>query len=365
MTKPLAETIAQVTALPAELALADSIPSWLAALLVAAVASCTAGAPEMKATPQPSTDLAPRLDPELRAVFLEMPAVDVGLGAIAEERRELEAYLAGQPRSPRAVNRTIGGDQPLRVRDYTPERVSEPSAALLWFHGGGWTLGRPEMDEAFLQQLADEVPIRVFSVDYRLAPEHPFPAAHDDARAALAWVREQAGELAVDPTRIFIGGSSSGANLAAGLALRDRDEHGTQTRIAFQLLLYPALDDRLNAPSMYEIADPRTITREFMRNRWQAYLGDGSEPVAYASPARAQNLEGLPAAALVVAELDPMRDEAATFASRLWQSGVGCDLHVFRGTIHGFDVIAPDARISQLGRNVALTALVREAALTR
>jgi acetyl esterase/lipase len=333
---------------------------WLVAPLCVAAASC-AEAPRTTLDRPSTTDLGPRLDAELRGAFVELPIVEVGLNTIQDERRQLETYLAEQRQSPRAVDRRIDGATTLRVRVYDPPATDQPLAALLWFHGGGWTLGRPEMDEVFLQELADAVPLRVFSVDYRLAPEHPFPAAHDDARAALRWLSDHVSELRVDPGRILIGGSSSGANLAAGLALRDRDEHGGRARIAFQLLLYPVLDDRLSSASMAELADPRTITRAFMQSHWQAYIGGQGEPSAYASPARAQDVLGLPDTALIVAELDPLRDEATTFAARLWQSGVGCDLHVFRGTIHGFDVIAPDSSIARLARNVVVTSLQREA----
>jgi acetyl esterase/lipase len=306
------------------------------------------------------TDLAHIVDPQLRAALVSMPEIEVTLAAIRQDRQQLDDFLATMPRSERATNRTIpgsSGSPPVRVRIYRPATAEATLPALVWLHGGGWTLGRPEMDETFLQRLADDVPLVVISVDYRLAPEHPYPAPLDDAEATLDWTTAAAAELGLDPAQIFVGGTSSGANLAAGLAVRRRDR-GSGPAVAFQLLLYPVLDDRLATPSMHGIADRRTITREFMRHRWNAYLGKG-DVAADASPARATDLARLPPAALLVAELDPLRDEAVAYATRLWSSGVGCDLHVFRGGIHGFDVIAPTSSLSKLATDFAISSLRR------
>lgn len=301
-------------------------------------------------------NIASRVDIQLRPVFEEMPPVDTTLNAISKNRQELEAYLANVPRSSRAQDRVVSASS-VRVRIYQPSILKKNSSALLWFHGGGWTLGKPEMDEAFLQKLADEASILVVSVDYRLAPEHPFPAAHNDARAVLSWIRDNTLDLNVDPNRIHIGGSSSGANIAAGLALYERDNKKEFPKIASMLLYYPVLDDRLNTLSMAEINDPRTITKSFIKSRWEAYIGTGKSPSPYASPARAKHLKRMPITTLLVAELDPLRDEAVSFASRLWSDGVGCDLHVFRGGIHGFDVIAPESDLSKLALKITIEAI--------
>jgi acetyl esterase/lipase len=340
------------------------MPLYLPALVAALSMACSSMPP---AEPPVLRDIASRVDPELRELFAAMPpfTIEVSQAKVEEERRMLDEYLQYIPRSPGAVDRKIPGPPnapEVRVRIYRPTESSTPLPALLWFHGGAWTFGKPEMDEAFLQRLADEVPMVVASVDYRLAPEHPFPAAHDDGHSALQWLRSATTELVVDPDRIFVGGSSSGANLAAGLAIREQVSPPNSTpKLAFQLLFYPVLDSRLETRSMRSIADPRTITREFMQHRWRTYLGESKETPPEASPALAVDLEGLAPAAHLTAELDPLRDEAISYAQRLWESGVACDLHVFRGAMHGFDVMAPDARVTQAAFSTIVHSLRRAA----
>jgi acetyl esterase len=298
--------------------------------------------------PNAITNLEPWLDPELLAVFASLPAVAMGTAAIGRERQEL-APLQEQMRSERFVERHVPGHTAsapaVRVRTYRPARVAGHLPALVWMHGGAWSLGGPEFDEHLLRKVADEAELFAISVDYRLAPEHPFPAALFDCEAALRWASTSARELGVDTARICVGGSSAGANLAAGLCLKLRDDAGPQP--VQQLLLYPALDDRLNTPSMQTLADPRTLTREFMRERWQAYLGDATDTSPYAAPARATNLAQLPSAAILAAELDPLRDEAVEYASRLWHAAVSCELRVLRGAIHGCDAIAPNSAVAR------------------
>lgn len=294
---------------------------------------------------KPITDLEPWLIPELRRVFAVLPEVAIGTQAVKRERVELEPLLE-LARSEQFEDRVVPAEAAhpeVRMRCYMPESVKGKGAvpALIWMHGGAWSLGGPEFDEHMLRRFADSAGLFTVSVDYRLAPEQPFPAALLDCEAALRWTSNNARELGVDPLRLCVGGSSAGANLAAGLCLKLRDEHGPKP--ALQLLMYPALDDRLTTPSMMSLADRRTITSEFMRDRWKDYLGAHGEHSPYAVPVRAKDVAGLPPTLLLAAELDPLRDEALDYAMRLWYAAVSCEVHVLSGVVHGFDALVPDA----------------------
>ena len=304
-------------------------------------------------------DLESRLDPQLREIFRVLPPIAIGREVVQRERVELSDALREVERPPGFSDRFIPGlehDPLVRLRSYRPPAASGRLPALIWLHGGGWTLGVPEVDERMLQEFADQVALQIVSVDYRLAPEHPFPAALRDAEAALRWTFEHSAELQVDPEQLFVGGSSAGANLAAGLCVKLRD--GAQPNPAFQLLLYPALDDRLDTPSMHEIADRRTIHREFLRDCWRSYLGS-AVPNPYSSPARAEELSGLAPALIIAAELDPLRDEAVRHAVRLWQAAVRCELHVLQGAIHGVDALARTSALARLVTGLARDGLSR------
>ena len=225
----------------------------------------------------------------------------------------------------------------VRALVYRPADDSATTAGLLWLHGGGYVMGRPEVDHPHSSWLAKELGIVVVSVDYRLAPEHPFPAGLDDASAALDWVHQHAVELGIDPRRIAVGGSSAGGGLAAALAQRAHDEG--RSPVAFQLLVYPAIDDRSAAGPLGE----RTWlvwTSTSTRFAWRSYLGrppGGPEHRPYAAPARRADLTGLPPAWIGVGDVDPFHDEALAYAGRLAASGVPCDLHVEPGMYHGAD----------------------------
>jgi acetyl esterase/lipase len=240
------------------------------------------------------------------------------------------------------------GAPAVRVRVYVPQGHPVPLPALLWIHGGGYVLGFVEMDDHRLAELARTIPCVVASVDYRLAPEHPFPAPLEDCYAGLRWLYRTAGQLGVAPNRIALGGASAGG-LAAALALLARDR--AEVPVIFQLLIYPMLDDRNQTPSSHEITDPRLVwTREMNLIGWRSYLGrePGSADVpAYAVPARAEPLAGLPPAYVVVGELDLFRDEDIEYAQRLLQAGVPTELHVLPGAFHGWDVFAPDASLTK------------------
>jgi acetyl esterase/lipase len=177
------------------------------------------------------------------------------------------------------------------------------------------------------------------SVDYRLAPEHPFPSGLEDCYAALLWLAKESGELGVDAERIAVFGQSAGGGLAAGLALLARDRGGPS--LCFQLLGIPELDDRLETPSMVAFTDTPMWNRPSAERSWRYYLGEepNGDTSVYAAPARAEDLSGLPPAYVSTCEYDPLRDEGMIYALRLLQAGVSVELHQFAGTFHGSTIL--------------------------
>ena len=227
----------------------------------------------------------------------------------------------------------------VRLRIYKPENTSAPTPVLLWMHGGGYVIGRPEQDDASCVQYVRDLGITIVSVDYRCAPKHPFPAGLDDCHAALKWVASHAQEFHIDPKRIAVGGNSAGGGLAAALAQLAHDRN--EIKVAFQLLIYPMLDDRTVLHT--DIDDSSNITWHHNDNEfgWESYLGQkcGVEDVpAYSVPARRADLSGLPPAWIGVGDLDIFHDEDVAYANRLKNNGVECDLHIVTGAFHGFDV---------------------------
>jgi acetyl esterase/lipase len=237
------------------------------------------------------------------------------------------------------------------VRVYRPE-AGASGAALLWLHGGGLILGTPAMDDTRCGAFARELGLVVVSVDYRVAPEHPFPAALDDARAAWGWLQGAAAELGVDPARVAVGGASAGGGLAASLAQRLRDEGAARPVIqpAAQLLLYPMLDDRTAARRELDGAGHLVWHNRSNRAGWSAYLGrppGAPELPAYAAAARCHDLRGLPPAWIGVGDLDLFLDEGRAYAERLQRDGVETALHEVAGAPHGFDALAPDVPLAR------------------
>lgn len=236
----------------------------------------------------------------------------------------------------------------LRLRLYKPLKASGPIPVLVWFHGGGHLVGNLNQSDALLLKYVREVGIAVASVDYRLAPEHPFPADLDDAYGALKWVHDQAEQLGLDPQRIAVGGESAGGGLAAALAQRARDRG--EVRPAFQLLIYPMLDDRTQSA-------PEKAEREYVvwtpasnRFAWEAYLrrSPGSDSVPPGSvPARRADLSGLPPAWIGVGTIDLFHDEDVAYARRLQACGVDCELVTVPGAFHGFDGASPRSLVAQ------------------
>ncbi|WP_372865269.1 alpha/beta hydrolase [Spongiibacter sp.] len=227
-----------------------------------------------------------------------------------------------------------GDDQPMRLRIYRPESATEPPLpAIVYLHGGGFVLCSLDTHDNICRALCNSAGAVVVSVDYRLAPEQPFPAAPEDGYQALLWLYQQAAELGIDAQAITVAGDSAGANLAAVLCLLSRDRNGPV--INKQLLLYPALDARCNSPSMAEFAEGYLLSREQMRWFWQQYLPPSQQHSPYAQP-RLADLSGLPPAIVITAEYDPLRDEGAAFAEALMQAGNQVDYQCAGGQIHGF-----------------------------
>ncbi len=230
-----------------------------------------------------------------------------------------------------------GPGGPLRLRIYEPPGEG-PWPVTLYFYGGGFVLGRPEQSDHICRALARRAGTLVVSVDYRLAPEAPFPAAVDDALAALRWLHRHAGELRGDPIRMAVAGDSAGGNLAAVLAQQAR-HHGISLR--HQLLFYPPLDAAMDTDSWGEMASGYAFTAALMRWYWRQYLPDAASAAdTRASPLRERNLDGLPGATIFTAEYDILRDEAEAYASALQTAGVAVTLWRWPGHIHGFLLLA-------------------------
>jgi len=283
------------------------------------------------------------MNPELEPFIPLFPPADLTDPVTA--RKDLAA-LSAAAHAPDTTtmeiqDRTVRADPDVPVRIYRPHRAQ---GAIVWLHGGGYVMGDLETEHPWAVRVADGSGAVVISVGYRLAPEHRFPAALDDAWAALAWVVEHAAELGIDPERIAVGGHAAGAGLAAAVALRARDQQGPP--IGFQLLSQPELDDRQETWSARNFTDTPFMTRDKVAASWRHYLGSAAAS-PYAAPARAMDVSGLPPAYIATAEFDPNRDEAIGYAQRLLQAGVSVELHQWPGTFHGSQAIL-SAGVSRL-----------------
>jgi acetyl esterase len=298
------------------------------------------------------------MDPELEAFISFLPELDLTDPVAA--RRNFSEGAAARP-APDTTgleieDRTVPADPDVPVRIYRPHQAR---GAVVWLHGGAWVVGDLDTEHLWAPWLAKCAAAVVVSVGYRLAPEHPFPAALDDAYAVLTWTAEHATELGIDRERIAVGGHSAGGGLAAAAALRARDEQGPPIR--FQLLNQAGLDDRQETWSARNFTTTPWMNRDKMTASWRYYLG--SQPATpYAAPARATNLSGLPPAYIATAEFDPNRDENIDYALRLLQSGVSVELHQWPGTFHGSQAIS-SADVSQ--RQIAELGAVLHRALAR
>jgi acetyl esterase len=282
------------------------------------------------------------LDPQAKAVLDQLEALGgPPLHALpVADARAMMAALVGMSAPatlPLAAvaDRTVpgpAGEVPVRI--YTPQG-SGPRSVIVYFHGGGWVLGGLDTHDGVCRELAAGTGAVIVSVDYRLAPEHKFPAAADDCYAALVWVATNAAAIGGDAARIAIAGDSAGGNLTCVTALRARDEGGPALRL--QLPVYPVTDHSFDRPSYRENATGYLLETAAMEWFWDHYLptpSAGTHP--YASPLRAADLRGLPPALVITAEFDPLRDEGEAYARRLQEAGVPTTLSRYDGMIHGF-----------------------------
>ncbi|UMP01450.1 alpha/beta hydrolase [Amycolatopsis sp. EV170708-02-1] len=276
------------------------------------------------------------MDPELEAFIALFPAANLD-DPIADREKLAKLATSVPPPDTSAMeveDRTVPGDPGVPIRIYRPR---EAQGAVIWLHGGGWVMGNLETEHPWAARLAEASDAVVISVEYRLAPENPFPAAFDDVYAVLNWTADHAAELGVSPDRIAVGGHSAGGGLAAATALRVRDEGGP--RICFQLLNQPGLDDRQESWSARNFTDTPWMNRAKITAAWGHYLNGKPAPSPYAAPSRATDLSGLPPAYVAAAEFCPNRDENIEYALRLLQAGVSVELHQWPGTFHGSQAI--------------------------
>jgi len=246
----------------------------------------------------------------------------------------------------------------IRLRIYKPKSITTPTPVLIWLHGGGYVMGKPEMDDFSCAQYVRELGIPIVSVDYRYAPKHPFPAGLEDSYSALKWVESHSQQLGLDAKRIAIGGASAGGGLAAALVQLAHDRQ--EIKPVFQLLVYPMLDDRTVLRADIDDSNNFTWTQESNRFGWESYLGKkcGTEDVpAYSVPARRKDLSGLPPAWIGVGTLDVFHDEDVAYAQRLKECDVECEIYIAPDAFHGFDVFDPQLSIVQEFRKSQVAAL--------
>jgi acetyl esterase/lipase len=292
-----------------------------------------------------------RLDPESREPLEGLlAALPGGFNAIAdiEQRRAVVSQLLVAPElDPRVTmeDRMIpgpAGEQMIRI--YRPKGSTSALPGLINVHGGGMILGSVEGDAATAQMLAVESGAIVVSVDYRKAPEDPYPAALNDCYSASQWVFDNAKDLGIDPDNIGIYGGSAGGGLILGVCLMARDR-GSMT-FKYMMPIYPMIDDRNETASTHDVTEVGIWDRSGNIEAWELYLG-GKPADGYAAPTRAVDVSGLPPAFIDVGEMDAFRDEDAAFALRLAQSGVPCEFRIYPGAYHASEVFAPEAALSQ------------------
>ncbi|WP_314036893.1 alpha/beta hydrolase [Dietzia sp. CH92] len=306
------------------------------------------------------------VDPEYRPLMEYVPVLDIADPSSTRERLRAQATTDPMSLVPESVEVI---DEVAPVSDGTDVGlvVFRPAApadralpVVLYFHGGGFVLGDARTDVRVPARLAADLDAVVVSVNYRLAPEHPYPAPFDDGYAALEWVAAAEGH-GFDPSRVVVAGTSAGAGLAAAVALKARDTGGPT--ILFQALDSPVVDDRLVTDSSRRYTDTPMWTRQNAIDSWGHYLGGetGRDSITeYAAPARARDFSGLPPAYIAVTSFDPLRDEGIDYARALLGAGVPTELHLSPGTFHGATSLFPHAEISQRV-NAAFTSAIRRA----
>lgn len=282
------------------------------------------------------------IDPQAQAIlsmFASIPEPDYATWQVADYRAagdQQQLPQSNEPVSHIADHVIDGPGGPMTLRLYHPH-PDTTLPIIVFFHGGGWVSCGLETHDNLCRRLANLSACAVVSVDYRLAPEAPFPAALDDARAALQWVHAQATQLSIDPHRLAVCGDSAGGNLAVACTLLARDPAENLPRISHQLLFYPVIDAACATPSFDTYATGYLLTGDMMRWFWKQYLyspADRDNPLA--TPALANNLSDLPGATIITAQCDPLADEGAMYAKRLLQADVPVQFKNWEGVFHGF-----------------------------
>ena len=311
-----------------------------------------------------------QIDEELLHALDSFPELDIwtDLDKTRSLGKEMRQKIIGQTppvegvqHADYALPQDDGHDLIFRV--YRPDIQIDPLPALLWMHGGGYCLGAMENDDYIVRQFVKETGCIMVSVDYRLAPEYPYPIALNDCYAVLSWIADHSQELAIDPMRIAVGGVSAGAGLAAALALYVRDH--TDMKLAFQLLLCPMIDDRSVTSSIHQATDVRLWNRNSNLMGWKYYLGreksvggpESADTSIYAAASRAKDLKHLPPAYISVGTADGFIDECRDYADRLALQSVEVQLEIFVGGFHGFEFMVPAAKIAGDARNKHYAAL--------
>lgn len=316
----------------------------------------------------------PWIDPELAEALARVPRHALPGGFLDFDDLPASRARAAALRPPMPASESVAVEDRqipgstagsrLRLRVYRPKDQHRPLPLLYWIHGGGMVMGSPDGDDVRLSMFVDQVPCVATSIDYRLAPEHPHPTPVEDCYAGLVWVAGNAEALGIRSGQIAIGGASAGAGLAAGTALLARDRGDPP--LAFQLLVYPMIDDRNTTPSSHEVTSLGVWDRDTNVKGWKALLGAdaaGAQVSPYAAPSRSTDLTGLPPTYIDVGTADLFRDEDIEFAQRLMQSGVPTELRVYPGAFHGFEGYAPSARVTQAAWAGRIAALSRAFAI--
>lgn len=289
-------------------------------------------------------------------------SIDLTPHNVDEARAAYEARRMGELGEAPPIARTddvelVLATRTLHTRRYMPEEDDTPAPVLVYLHGGGWVFGSLDTHDTICRRLAAGSGCAVLSLDYRLAPRNPFPAALDDVIETIQWLGTHGMNIGLDPCRMAIGGDSAGGNLAAAASLALREADGPKP--LFQLLIYPALDLTMGRPSHREFGQGYLLDSDFQRRCHELYLGGADRRDWRISPLLAEDVTGVPPAFVLTASHDPLRDEAEAYAARLVAAGVPVTVHRVPGQVHAFmamdgvmRIVAPTARL--LARHLAL-----------
>jgi acetyl esterase/lipase len=303
-----------------------------------------------------------KVHPELQNAFKTSPSIHYGRNNLWLIRLLISLIPAAKMQDDVSIKNikidNKDGSSKIKLRIYQPANHTNAAPVMIWMHGGGYIIGKPEMEDAVCIQFVRELGISIVSVDYRLAPKHPFPAGLEDCYSALMWAKQNSETFGFDASRIAVGGTSAGGGLAAALAQLAFDRK--EVSPIFQLLTYPMLDDRTALHRDIDDSNSPTWSQKSNRFGWEAYLGKhygADEILAYSVPARREDLSGLPPAWIGVGTLDVFYEEDMMYAQRLKEAGIECDLNTVKGAFHGFDVFDQKLSIVQEFRKSQIDAL--------